>query len=646
MRSPLPRIRRRPRSGALCVGPAVAVAIAVATIAGSAAGNATPSTAEDGSDPYFGEALFHAHQGDFFSALERLDAELAQHYRVDERSRDSLYAQIDDAEFSVGDFELRYRMHQRAGRAMHAVLEGAVDEDVRADAAYRLARLYLQKAQPDAALSILDRMPETSAASLREDAAFVRANALLAVGRPEVAAESLRPLERSARIAGFAHYNLAISRLRTGEVEAAVQSLDRAGRIDADERALRALRDKANLLLGTLLFEAEEFERAQQVFDRVRLAGPYSNDALLRAGWSEASSERFERAVVPWSILAERDPTDAAVQEALLALPYAYSRLNFHGRAAILYEQAATAFGNELAKLDASIASVEEGAFLRALEREEIRQDADWVVRLRRLPDAPETHYLVSLMASHAFQNALQNYLDLADMRRKLRDWRRSLDAFEEVIALRRDHHEPRLPALDGRFRELDARMRVRIDHARRVRERLEAMLTSPAPSMLATSGELADHARLVALEAAIDRSAIEDDSVAALRARVRRLRGVLTWSRETRYHERLTDVHDDLRELNADVEQLHARYDSFVRARQAATHSFEGYDGGIRGLRARIERAADRIEALRERQGRALERVARSALVARRERIHGYQNKARFAFADSYDRAAKRRAP
>ena len=46
--------------------------------------------------------------------------------------------------------------------------------------------------------------------------------------------------------------------------------------------------------------------------------------------------------------------------------------------------------------------------------REEIRQDADWVIRLRSLPETPETYYLMDLLASHDFQSGLQNYLDLA----------------------------------------------------------------------------------------------------------------------------------------------------------------------------------------------------------------------------------------
>ena len=76
-----------------------------------------------------------------FAALERLDTEVRQHTDdVDEPELDTFYQHFDDAQFSLGDFELRYRMHHRAGRAIRAVLEAAVDDAIRNDAAYRLAR--------------------------------------------------------------------------------------------------------------------------------------------------------------------------------------------------------------------------------------------------------------------------------------------------------------------------------------------------------------------------------------------------------------------------------------------------------------------------------------------------------------------------
>jgi hypothetical protein len=92
---------------------------------------APAATGADLEDPYLGEALYFAYQERYFDALKRLDVEIAQHQGVDEPKLDALYAYIDHAEFSVGDFELRYRMHQRAGRAIRAVLEGDVREPVR-----------------------------------------------------------------------------------------------------------------------------------------------------------------------------------------------------------------------------------------------------------------------------------------------------------------------------------------------------------------------------------------------------------------------------------------------------------------------------------------------------------------------------------
>jgi tetratricopeptide (TPR) repeat protein len=589
-------------------------------------------------DPYFREALYYAHQDYYFSALARLDAELVLHHAVDEPRLDLLYADIGEAEFSVGDFELRYRMHQRAGRAMTRVIEGDVAPEVRADAIYRLARLHYQNGEPALALATLDRIESPMSASLRADQLFLRGNVLMALGRPDEAAAVLEDVDDADSLVGFASYNLAIAHLESEDPAKAVRRLDQAGRIRAGGREARAIRDKANLVLGTLLFEAEDFDRARTALDRVRLDGPYSNEALLRAGWAEVSAERFDRAVVPWATLAERDATDEAVQEALLALPFAYSRLEVHGRAAVLYEHAAKAYGDELQKLDASIDSVREGRFLAALEDERIRRDSEWVVRMRELPDAPETFYLISLMASHPFQTGLQNYLDLSDMRRRLMEYRRSLDAFEDLIEVRREYYAPRLPEIDRRFRRLDAQMRLRLEQRARVEAKLRAMLTAPAPRLLATAEELRREAELDALAAWIDASGAPE----GLERRVERLRGVLRWRIETGYQDRLARLHAALEELTVDVEALQERYDVFVRVRQAAEHGHAGFDDRITRLRRDVQTSIQRIDRAREAQGQALQAIAIRELRGRRGRLEEYQNKARFAFADSYDRAVK----
>jgi len=601
---------------------------------------ALPAAARDLRDLYFGEALYHAKQGQYFDALQRLDAELKLHYGLDEPQLDTLQYHIGQAEFFVGDFELNYRMHLRAGRAIRAVLEGDVDQGVRNEAAYRLARIHFQKGQMKDALIALDRIEGRMPPELRDNVLFLKANTYLAIGRPSDAEEILRRLQGAESLKGFSAYNLGIALLQEGEQGAGLEQLDRAGLITAEDKATNAIRDKANLTRGTMLLESGEFDQARASLERVRLEGPFSNQALLGSGWADVSQSNFERALVPWSLLAEREPTDASVQEALLAVPFAYSQLKVHGRAAVLYGRALDTFGNEIDKVDASLQSIHDGKFLKALVREEIHQDKDWVVRLRSLPETPETFYLTELLASHDFQTALQNYLDLEELRKKLDDWQMSFAAYDDMIAIRRDYYEPLLPGVDHEFRQLDSRMKLRLEQYELLAKKFEDLLVMPRPEFLATVDERVTGEQLAAFDDALaSRDVAPEDEI---RQRIRRLQGVLTWAMRTEYDERLSDFDSHLRELKSAVDVLNTQYEAYVRVRQAAVHSYTGYDGPIKRLRTRVSGARAKVEQLMARQGHLLERVAIRELETRRKRLEHYHDQARYALADSYDRAAR----
>ncbi len=595
------------------------------------------------SDLHFGEALYYAHQADYFAALERLDSEVIQHGQLDEPELGTLQYHINDAEFSLGDFELRYRMHHRAGRAITAVLEGAVDERVRNDAAYRLARIHFQKNQVDDAMRALNRIDGEIPKPIRDDVEFLRANLYLAQDKPEESMQVFEKLEDSDSYGGFAAYNLGIAYLQDGQRSLALEQLDRAGQIKTDDPAELAIRDKANLVAGTIYLENGEQERALPYLNRVRLDGPFSNQALLSAGWASMATEQFDRAVVPWSILAEREVTDRAAQEAMLALPYAYGKLDVHGRAAVYYGRALDAFGAEVDKLNKSIDSIRDGKFLEALVREEIRKSEDWVIRLRSLPETPETYYMMELLASHDFQTGLQNYLDLADLRRKLLAWEASFDSFDEMVAIRHEHYEPLLPDVDTNFRELDSRLRLRREQHKMLVKRRDDLLTTPRPEFLATPEEQAILGRIEYIESQMASAdvAFSDE----LAVRLKRLKGLLTWTLETEYHARLTEFDRNLRSLDEVMAVARAEYDQYVRSRQAATHSYVGYDTPINRLRTKARNSVSKVELLMARQGRLIEVVAIEELMARRSHLENYGDKARFALADSYDRATQAQA-
>lgn len=591
-------------------------------------------------DLYFGEALYRAYQGDYFDAIARLDAELGQYYGLDEPELDSLYYHIGHAEFSVGDFELSYRMHRRAGRAITAVLEGNVEQSVRNEAAFRLARIYFQKDQPVNALHALERIDGKIPERIRDDVAFLRAQIYMANGRFSDAVKILKDLQGAEGYEGFTAYNLGIALLKDGQEEEGRQQLDKAGQIGSSSPATQAIKDKANLALGNKLLENGQLELSKQYLDRVRLSGPFSNKALLGSGWADASSGNFKRALVPWSILVKRNVTEKAVQEAMLAVPYAYGKLNVHGKAALMYGSALEAFGKELSKLDASIKSIREGKFFQALVREELKQDKNWVVKLRNLPETPETYYLLELMASHDFQESLKNYLDLEELRKRLSSWVENLDSYEEIIGLRRAYYQPLLPDIDRQFRVLDSRMKLRLEQRERLTERLKSMLVLPRSDFLATADERIIRERLDAIEKKIKSSnAAQSEETYD---RIKRLKGVLHWQIHTDYDKRLTDAYKHLLQLDEVVAKLTKQYKAFVRTRQAATQSYEGYEKVIHPLRARLLDAQEKVKTLMARQGHMLEVMAVNELDQRRKRLEEYQIKARFALADSYDRAAK----
>ena len=591
-------------------------------------------------DLYFGETLFYAFQDEWFDAIARLDTELGQHHGLDQPELDSLFPHVGLAEFAVGDFELAYRMHQRAGRAISAVIDSQVEDPVRNEAIFRLARTYFQKDQPVNALHALERISGEIPNSIRDDLDFLNSQVLMANGRFTAAAEILTGLQDVESLQGFSSYNLGIALLWAEQEQEGLRYLDFTGRIETGNPLTLAIKDRSNLVLGDKLLGEDNFAAAKQALDRVRLDGPFSNQSLLGSGWADALQGRFERALVPWTLLAEREVTNSAVQEALLAVPYAYSKLDVYSKAALLYGNALRLFGEEIDKLSVSIKNIREGKFIKALVREELKQNTNWVVKLRELPETPETYYLLDLMASHDFQEALKNYLDLEQLRRKLERWLVDLDAYTEMIEIRRAYYQPLLPEIDNRFQMLDSQMRLRLEQRDRIERRLQAMLVAPRPDYLATVEERIAGEKIEQLEKSINPG--NSEIRVAAEARIKRLRGILDWNIQTDYDCRLTEAHINLKALNADIVRLQQQYDSFVRVRQAATQSYQGYDKTIRRQRISVTESMSQIEKLMARQGYQLETMAISELTQRRERLEDFQVKARFAMADSYDRATR----
>ena len=553
---------------------------------------ASAGRSEEAQDVAFDKVLYHAYQGKWFETLEQLQTQLYLRDSKADPAGDAFWYQAVDANFSVGDFELNYRMDRRAARIIQAALVESSDERFHNHAAYRLARLHFRKGQAHDALRALDRISGDIPDDIGDDVAFLRASIYLALEWSEPAIPVLQKLLKSDEYGAFAAYNLGIAYLQGDLRQSAYDQLDRAGRIKARNDADAAIRDKANLVLGNLLHQEDQYNRAIVYLNRVRLDGPFSNRALLSAGWANMSAGQQDKAILSWGVLAERDATDRNAQEAMLALPYAYSQQGDHSQAAAYYARALNVYVRQLAKLSQSIASIRDGRFLAALLRDEIRADEDWVIRLRSLPDAPETYYLMELLASNSFQSGLDNLLDLADLKRKLSRWSASVAALEDLVAAREDHFNTRLPGIDARFSALDSRLRRRFAQYTTFLEQRATIRAAPGSQP------------------------------------------------EQRAH--LAELDRSLRALDEALTLAQAQLDRFLVARRAASDSYAGYDETLDSLSRETREAMGRVDGLMMRQGQFLEKLALDELGARLQRLESYASKARFGLADSKDRITR----
>lgn len=582
----------------------------------------------------YGDVLFHYFQDDYFEALVRLEAsqQLAR-----------LPGHVAEAELLAGGLYLSLGMHAEARRRFERLLAGPVPQSVADRAQFYLARIGFQRGYLEEAARSLGLIRGVLPGALEAERRLLAANVLMAQGRFGDAAASLEAWSGGGLWADYARFNLGVALVRSGAAARGRQLLELVGAMGARDEEQLALRDRANLALGFALLQERQPEPAAAALGRVRLDGPFTNRALLGLGWAEADAARPERALVPWLELRGRPVVDAAVQESLLAVPYAYTRLASNGQAATQYRQAVAAYSAEASRLDESIAAIRGGGFLDAVlaaapaARGGAGQ-AGWLWQLERAPDAPHTRYLYQLLASHEFQEGLKNYRDLRIMQRNLERWVDALAAFDEMVAAREAAHARRAPRKAERLAgiDLDALARRQAGLA----ERAARLGAGRDVVELATPEEAAQWRRLEELEARVATlpAGAQRD---ALAERVRLLRGTLAWTLDRDYRLRLSRLQSDLRASDAALAEVRRRYGLVEQAGVLAPADTAGFAGRVRDLERRMTRLQPRIDAATDAQERLLAGIAVRELEAQKSRLASYATQAQFALAALYDGAA-----
>jgi hypothetical protein len=648
------------------------------------AADAPPPVDHSVKAPHYGDALFYFFQDRPFPALTALM--VSQHFG-------RLPQHEDEAEVLRGGLLLSYGLHREAGEIFARLIERGAEPAVRDRAWFYLAKIRYQRGSLAEAADALARIERRLPGAMDDERALLDGQIRLALGDPASAAQVLRellarppaaetpkppkgtvaaaePPRRSvlSRVGGwlldavtfswvrnadqplstaptYARFNLGVALIRSGDVEGGRKLLDEIGRSSMHNEELRALRDQANVALGFAALTQDDPEGAAKALERVRLEGTYSNKALLGFGWAAAVQKKPTQALVPWMELASRDPSDPAVLEARIAVPYALAEAGAYGQALANYQEAIGAYDQEGKALDESIAAIRGGKLVEGLLATNPAEDMGWFMPLDQLPEMPHPGHLAPLIAQHEFQEAFKNFRDLLFLDHNLTEWQDKLGIYGDMLDNRKKAFAERLPQTRQQASVL------RVDELQRRSEGLSAEFQAAEASadgvayasaaQRVQQGKVDKARALLAQGGAALKPDVDADEVDE---RLRRLSGALTWQLAQELPVRRWEAEKGLRAAGATLEQARQHDAALAASEKDQTAKFGAFAQRLAELEARIKTLQPRVAALRTEQQQALQDSAVVALKLQQERLVGYTNQARYAVAQLYDRATQRK--
>jgi hypothetical protein len=594
---------------------------AAAALAHAQTAPAAPHTVQA---PHYGDTLFEFFQDKYFESITSLM--VSQHFG-------RIAPHDDEAEVLRGGMLLSYGLHREAGEVFARLIERNAPPAVRDRAWYFLAKLRYQRGLLSDAEAALGRVEKPLPGELEDERLLLKAQLRMAQGDFAGAAAVLEPLKAGMASGGYVRFNLGVALVKGNDPARGKALLDELGLAPAINEEQRSLRDRANVALGFAALAGGQPADARNLLQRVRLVGPQSNKALLGFGWAAAEMKQPKDALVPWTELAARDTSDAAVLEAKIALPYAYAELGASQQALNRYNEAVDLYQAERLRLQESITAIRGGALVGALLQRNPSDRMGGAQGITDLPTMPHAGHLAQLLAGNAFQEAFKNLRDLQFLEHNLHDWQNRLGVFDDMLANRRQAYAQRLPAVLQRAGALS------LPALQQRRDALAAELgraeNPPNPAAFVDAREQALLERIQRVEAALKQA-----GDAELSERLRRVQGALTWQLAQDFPARAWEARKALRATDQTLAEASAHDAALKAAQQDEPARFEGFAARIKALDARLQALNPRVVALGQEQQGQLQELAVAELQGQQERLDVYAAQARLAIAQLLDRA------
>lgn len=581
----------------------------------------------------YGVALYYFYQGKFFEAARSVLV-------ADELGR--MTKQKEDGTVLLGGIYLQYGLHQDAENLFSTLIDKNAPPEVRDQIWFNIGKLRYQKGLQDDAIRALEQIQGALDSRTLSESNLLLANMLMAKGEYDQASKILKDLPKNSIDSTFAEYNLGIALFRSGRQIEGAELLAKVGRLTSDDPELLALRDKANLAMGYALLGEEEANRARAFFQQVRLNGPFSNKALLGFGWSHAMQNDYEAALSSWLELRSRKKTDASVYESLLAVGYALEQLKAYPQSMQSYLEAIELFKQEIARLDSAISEVRTGRLMNYLVVQALGGNTADVSEEDLIRDVPEFRFITGIVSSHKFNDVIKTLVDLTMLKSLLRRWGESLPIYDDMLRLRRQAYEERLPKLmpeKGVYKIAamkDERNLYEEEYKRIVFENdLNAVASAKEKKLLQRLGKVEERMKGVARK-------MDANQYGNFEFKFNLFKGLMEWDISTTFNERIWTLRKGLNQLDKEIRKTEDTQKRLITAKSRAPRGFEGYGRQIEGYKKKIAKLQKNIDEVYDLQKKQVQDIIVDELSWLRDRLGEYMDQAQFSLAQLQDRASQ----
>lgn len=614
-------------------------------------------------DLRYGVALYHYYQQDYLQSLSELMVADA---------RDGIQGHGDNPLLINGGVSLAFGMQNHAEKIFNQVLQDKQRPQAVRDAAwFYLGKLQYARADWTAAEQSFSRVSEKFNADLLAEMHSLQIN--LQIKKNQYSAIGIKQVRQQEQgsWAAFSLYNLFAAYARDGNLKTAQEFLRDLESLPLDDapqnrKEYYALLDKTYTAFGYGLLQEKQYAKAAEEFNKVSVDGMASNQALLGYGWAAMAQGKYIDAIKSWQVLQKRSLLYIPAQEALVALPFAYEKLDAAGDALREYEKAEQLFTEEInlvkdmrtnldvAELltlvgskpvarDQLLPAADKNAASAKLSAQVVDDGQNWLKINNTSILKTRSMYLHELFLRNDFQIQVLDLRDLLKLRTMLQAWQPKLLAYGELLQqkqLLRQQQEAKLAQQS--FSKQQGELQLKRNA---LQERLTRIKANQDYMALADDSLRATYARVENSEAALGQLKSAGQDITDYYDRLSLVRGLLLWDAAQQFPGALADSELALEKIDSTLARM-ADGESHIKELNANGADLQPKSGRIQQQQRQLQAQLQQLDMAIAQRGEQLHRQLQSHLLGHEKRLTRYLAQSHLAVARLYDAALRTQSP